>query len=41
MFPGWRYRRRYYEDHNTREIGWKVAIFRDPEDFGDSWQRHG
>src|SRR5579859_1534383 len=31
MFPGWRYRRTYYEDHNVRELGWKVIVSRDPE----------
>jgi hypothetical protein len=39
MFPGWRYHRTYYEDHNVGELGWKVTISRDPEDFNDNWQR--
>ena len=39
MFPGWRYRRTFYEDHNLRELGWKVMISRDPENFDDHWQR--
>jgi hypothetical protein len=41
MFPGWRFRRTYYEDHNGGEIGWKVVISRDPEDFHDDWRRRG
>jgi hypothetical protein len=36
MFPGWRYRRTYYEDQNVREIGWKVIICREPEGHGGS-----
>jgi hypothetical protein len=39
MFPGWQYRRTFYEDHNVRELGWKVMISRDPEDYDDRWQR--
>jgi hypothetical protein len=39
MFPSWRYSRMYYKDGSTREPGWKVIISRDPEDFGDRWQR--
>jgi hypothetical protein len=39
MFPTWRYRRTFYEDHNAGEIGWKVMISRDPEDCTDHWQR--
>ena len=39
MFPHWRYRRTFYEDHNRREIGWKVMISRDPGDYDDDWQR--
>src|SRR5262245_12853331 len=31
MFPGWRYRRTFYEDHNLRELGGKVMISRDLE----------
>jgi hypothetical protein len=38
MFPNWCYRRTFYEDHNLRELGWKVIISRDPEDFTDNWQ---
>jgi hypothetical protein len=41
MFPGWRYRRTFYEDHNVGELGWKVMISRDPEDFNDRWQGSG
>jgi hypothetical protein len=41
MFPAWRYRRTFYEDHNLRELGWKVIISRDPENFDDNWQRVG
>src|SRR5262249_59786455 len=41
MFPDWKHYRTYYEDHNVREIGWKVVISRDPEDYDDSWQRTG
>jgi hypothetical protein len=41
MFPGWHYRRTFYEDHNLGELGWKVMISRDPEDFEDDWQRVG
>ncbi len=39
VFSEWRHRRVYYEDHNLREIGWKVMISRDPEDYADDWQR--
>ena len=39
MYPGWRHRRTYYEDHNLREIGWKVIISRDREDCDDDWKR--
>ncbi|SRR6266478_8604019 len=39
MFPDWRYRRTYYEDHNLGELGWKVVISRHREDFNDNWQR--
>jgi hypothetical protein len=41
MFPGWCYRRTFYEDQNGGEIGWKVMISRDPEHFDDDWQRTG
>ena len=41
MFPDWRFRRTFYEDHNLGELGWKVMISRDPEDCGDSWQSVG
>jgi hypothetical protein len=39
MFPTWSYRRTFYEDHNAGELGWKVMISRDPEDFTDDWRR--
>jgi hypothetical protein len=38
LFPAWRHRRAFYEDHNRGEIGWKVIISRDAEDFDDDWQ---
>ena len=41
MFPGWRYRRRFYEDKNLGELGWKVMVSRDPEDFHDDSERAG
>ena len=41
MFPGWQYRRTFYEDHNLGELGWKVMISRDPEDYGDHWKGTG
>jgi hypothetical protein len=41
LFPGWRFRRTFYEDYNLGELGWKVMISRDPEDFDDRWQRAG
>jgi hypothetical protein len=41
MFPNWRYRRTFYEDQNLGELGWKVMISRDPEDFDDHWQGAG
>lgn len=41
MFPGWRYRRTFYEDHNLGELGWKVMFSRDPEDFNDNWKHIG
>jgi hypothetical protein len=37
LFPTWRHRRRYYEDVNAGEIGWKVVIQRDPEGCDDAW----
>ena len=39
MFPKWRYCRKFYEDRNLGELGWKVMISRDPEDYDDDWQR--
>jgi hypothetical protein len=39
MFPTWRHGRTYYEDHNLGEIGWKVVLSRDPENFNDNWER--
>ena len=41
MFPDWRYRRTFYEDHNLGEIGWKVVISRHRGDFNDNWQHVG
>jgi hypothetical protein len=41
MFPEWHYRRTYYEDHNLGELGWKVMISRDSEDYDDNWQSVG
>jgi hypothetical protein len=41
MFPQWHYHRTFYEDHNLGELGWKVMISRDPEDFDDNWHRGG
>jgi hypothetical protein len=41
MFPGWHYRRTFYEDQNIGELGWKVMISRNPEDFNDKWQFSG
>ena len=41
MFPDWRYRRTFYEDHNVGELGWKVMISREPEDYNDEWQPAG
>ncbi|MCX7429074.1 MAG: hypothetical protein NTW96_26040 [Planctomycetia bacterium] len=38
-FPGWRHCRTFYEDQNVGELGWKVMISRDPEEFNDNWQR--
>ncbi len=37
ILPAWRHRRTYYKDFG-REIGWKVMISRDPEDFDDDWE---
>jgi hypothetical protein len=39
QFPSWVHSRMYYEDVGTREPGWKVIISRDPEDYGDRWER--
>jgi hypothetical protein len=39
IFPDWHYRRTFYEDQNLGELGWKVMISREPEDFSDNWQR--
>src|SRR5262245_4915147 len=38
-FSSWRYSHMYYKDGSTREPGWKVIISRDPEDYGDRWDR--
>jgi len=38
-FSSWRHSRMYYKDASTREPGWKVIISRDPEDYGDKWDR--
>jgi hypothetical protein len=38
-FSSWHYSRRYYKDASTREPGWKVIISRDPENYGDKWER--
>lgn len=38
-FSSWRYSRNYYKDASTREPGWKVIISRDPETYGDQWDR--
>ena len=35
------YRRTFYKNQNLGEIGWKVMISREPEDFDDNWQRVG
>jgi len=37
MFPDWHYRRTFYEDQNLGELGWKVMISRDPEQYDDDW----
>jgi hypothetical protein len=39
LFPEWHHRRTFYEDHNQAELGWKVMISRDPENFDDTWHR--
>jgi hypothetical protein len=39
MFPSWRHTRMYYVDYSERELGWRVNISRDPEEFEDKWQR--
>ena len=41
LFPDWQFRRTFYEDQNGGEIGWKIMISRDPEDFDDDWQHAG
>jgi hypothetical protein len=41
LFPDWLYERRYFEDENLGELGWKVLISRDPEDFDDPWKADG
>jgi hypothetical protein len=38
-FSSWRYSRMYCKESGTREPGWKVIVSRDPEDYGDFWQR--
>jgi hypothetical protein len=38
VLPGWNFRRNFYEDQNLGEIGWKVIVSRDPENFDDQWQ---
>lgn len=34
-FPRWRHSRTFYEDHNIRELGWKVIISHNRENFND------
>src|SRR5262245_37197396 len=41
MFPDWRYTHSYYKEAFTREPGWKVQIWRDPERLGDQWENAG
>ena len=35
MFPSWHFSRTFYEDHNVGELGWKVMISKQPEQFQD------
>lgn len=35
LLPDWRHARTFYEDHNSRELGWKVMISRSPEIYDD------
>ena len=35
MLPSWRHLTTYYEDHNTLEIGWKVVVTRNKENYDD------
>jgi hypothetical protein len=41
MFPDWSYWCTYYEEQLIRELGWKVIISREPQDFTDNWQCSG
>jgi hypothetical protein len=35
MLPDWRFARTFYEDQNCGELGWKVMISKQPEQFED------
>ena len=39
LLPNWHFRRQFYEDQNLGEIGWKIIISREPENFDDEWSR--
>jgi hypothetical protein len=40
LLPEWHFRRQFYEAQNLGEIGWKIIISREPENFADDeWSR--
>ena len=41
FLPAWPYVKTYYEDHNVREIGWKVVISRRDERVCDAIREAG
>src|SRR5262249_39573258 len=38
-FSSWRYSGMYYKEASRGERGGKVIVSRDPEDYGDKWDR--
>lgn len=40
QLPDWHFARTFYEEHNLRELGWKVMISRSPETYDDASPIH-
>jgi hypothetical protein len=39
LLPSWGHSRMMLKDYGDRDLGWKVVVSRDPEDYEDRWQR--